>query len=117
MDLDSYLTEAVEILSNTPFIGAVYSYLDFFKDGTWPIADLNKLDGHNDWMHLIRGYYDNKLDERFGPQRNLAGHVDLKRLIQGKLGGAFWSVYVDWYFSLAHDASPARPPHPCKTEN
>lgn len=54
------------------------------------------LDGHNDWPHLIRGFYDNQLDDRFEPEKDLVGHVDLKRLGDGKSGGAFWSVYVDW---------------------
>ncbi|KAJ5904228.1 hypothetical protein N7504_006611 [Penicillium tannophilum] len=53
------------------------------------------IDGHNDWPHLIRGFYDNQLDDRFEPEKDLVGHVDLKRLRDGKSGGAFWSVYVD----------------------
>ncbi|KAJ5665122.1 uncharacterized protein N7477_007570 [Penicillium maclennaniae] len=53
------------------------------------------IDGHNDWPHLIRGFYDNQLDNRFKPEKDLVGHVDLKRLREGKSGGAFWSVYVD----------------------
>ncbi|KAM3427504.1 hypothetical protein MY4824_009410 [Beauveria thailandica] len=52
-------------------------------------------DGHNDWMHMIRAYYDFQVDERFEPHRDLGGHVDLKRLVQGKAGGVFWSVYVE----------------------
>jgi membrane dipeptidase len=54
-------------------------------------------DGHNDWPHLIRGYYDNQLGNSFGPDKDLVGHVDLKRLRRGKSGGAFWSVYIDWW--------------------
>lgn len=54
-------------------------------------------DGHNDWPHLIRGFYDNKLDRRFQRESNLAGHVDIKRLKEGRSGGAFWSVYIDWW--------------------
>lgn len=38
-----------------------------------------------------------RLDERFSPQENLVGHVDIKRLKCGKSGGVFLSVYVDWY--------------------
>ncbi|KAJ6101990.1 hypothetical protein N7486_004417 [Penicillium sp. IBT 16267x] len=66
------MEEALEILQSVPLI-----------------------DGHNDWPHLIRGFYDNRLDERFGTENDLVGHVDLKRLKIGKSGGAFWSVYVD----------------------
>ncbi|CAG8328687.1 unnamed protein product [Penicillium salamii] len=53
------------------------------------------IDGHNDWPHLIRGFYDNCLDDRFQRGNDLAGHVDMKRLKEGKSGGAFWSVYID----------------------
>lgn len=52
-------------------------------------------------MHMIRAYYDYQVDDRFGLEKDLAGHVDLKRLIQGKCGAVFWSVYVEWY--VVHD--------------
>ncbi|QGA13937.1 hypothetical protein EYB26_001589 [Talaromyces marneffei] len=52
------------------------------------------IDGHNDWPHLIRAYYKNALDDRFAVNKNLAGHVDVSRLIRGKSGGAFWSVFM-----------------------
>nr|ABV48715.1 dipeptidase [Trichoderma virens] len=68
----SRMDEALEVLGSVPLI-----------------------DGHNDWPHLIRGFYDNRLDERFDLDKNLVGHVDMNRLLQGKSGGAFWSVYVD----------------------
>ncbi|KZF23919.1 hypothetical protein L228DRAFT_218164 [Xylona heveae TC161] len=71
-DIEFWREEALDILSEVPLI-----------------------DGHNDWPHLIRGFYDNKLDERFQSHKDLGGHVDLKRLVEGKSGGAFWSVYVD----------------------
>ncbi|ORY13903.1 membrane dipeptidase GliJ [Clohesyomyces aquaticus] len=54
------------------------------------------IDGHNDWPHLIRGYYDNRLDFRFDRGNDLVGHVDVKRLRKGKCGGVFMSAYVDW---------------------
>ncbi|KAF1979063.1 hypothetical protein BU23DRAFT_647857 [Bimuria novae-zelandiae CBS 107.79] len=53
------------------------------------------IDGHNDWPHLIRGYYDNRLDARFDRDRDLDGHVDIKRLRSGQYGGLFMSAYVD----------------------
>ena len=54
-------------------------------------------DGHNDWPHLIRGFYDSKIETpRFDAKSSLAGHVDLKRLLQGKSGGVFLSAYIDW---------------------
>ncbi|KAF2869626.1 renal dipeptidase family [Massariosphaeria phaeospora] len=70
------------------------------------------VDGHNDWPHLIRGYYDNNLDARFVSQNDLAGHVDIKRLKEGKMGGVFWSAYVDCPeegdFSDANHLEPLR---------
>jgi hypothetical protein len=59
-------------------------------------AKLTPSDGHNDWPHLIRAYYQNALDGRFAVNKNLAGHVDIGRLIRGKSGGAFWSVFMPW---------------------
>ncbi|KAK9443358.1 Peptidase M19, renal dipeptidase [Metarhizium brunneum] len=59
----SSLEQALELMSRVPLI-----------------------DGHNDWMHMIRAYYDFQVDERFEPQRDLAGHVDLKRLVEGRAG-------------------------------
>ncbi|KAJ5797255.1 uncharacterized protein N7518_005795 [Penicillium psychrosexuale] len=66
------MEEAIDILNSVPLI-----------------------DGHNDWPHLIRGFYDNQLDSRLDPEKDLVGHVDIKRLREGKSGGAFWSVYID----------------------
>ncbi|KAG6051595.1 hypothetical protein E4U39_000423 [Claviceps sp. Clav50 group G5] len=60
------------------------------------------IDGHNDWMHMIRAYYDFQVDDRFQPTKDLAGHVDLKRLVQGRAGAVFWSVYVEWYIVKEH---------------
>ncbi|KAG6035464.1 hypothetical protein E4U40_002424 [Claviceps sp. LM458 group G5] len=60
------------------------------------------IDGHNDWMHMIRAYYDFQVDDRFQPTKDLAGHVDLKRLLQGRAGAVFWSVYVEWYIVKEH---------------
>ncbi|KGO61823.1 Peptidase M19, renal dipeptidase [Penicillium expansum] len=68
----SFMEQALEILGSVPLV-----------------------DGHNDWPHLIRGFYDSTLDGRFQRGSNLVGHVDLKRLKEGKSGGAFWSVYID----------------------
>ncbi|EEA28320.1 membrane dipeptidase GliJ [Talaromyces marneffei ATCC 18224] len=69
--------EALNILSKVPLIG-----------------EKSEPHGHNDWPHLIRAYYKNALDDRFAVNKNLAGHVDVSRLIRGKSGGAFWSVFM-----------------------
>ncbi|KAG2421190.1 microsomal dipeptidase precursor [Aspergillus terreus] len=57
------------------------------------------IDGHDDLPILLRFLYKNHIyQENFTTpftQGGLAGHVDLPRLAQGKVGGTFWSVYVD----------------------
>ncbi|KAJ5879741.1 Peptidase M19 renal dipeptidase [Penicillium solitum] len=67
----------------------------FIEQALEILGSVPLIDGHNDWPHLIRGFYDNKLDRRFQRESNLAGHVDIKRLKEGRSGGAFWSVYID----------------------
>ncbi|KAF2201390.1 hypothetical protein GQ43DRAFT_415931 [Delitschia confertaspora ATCC 74209] len=60
------------------------------------LSSVPLIDGHNDWPHLIRGFYDNQIEtSRFDPDSDLVGHVDLKRLLKGKSGGIFLSAYVD----------------------
>lgn len=54
-------------------------------------------DGHNDWPHLIRGFYDNRIETAtFNVQADLVGHVDIGRLVAGRSGAVFLSAYVDW---------------------
>ncbi|OAA63437.1 Peptidase M19, renal dipeptidase [Niveomyces insectorum RCEF 264] len=94
----SAMDEALEVLQSVPLIGELPSTrlcAEVRLPGWAGWLTLTYIDGHNDWPHLIRGFYDNKLDGRFGPGNDLVGHVDLKRLRRGKSGGAFWSVYVD----------------------
>ncbi|KAI0047473.1 hypothetical protein FA95DRAFT_1222815 [Auriscalpium vulgare] len=52
------------------------------------------IDGHIDLPELIRTVYANNASavELDKPTR---GHVDIPRIRKGKLGGFFWSVYVD----------------------
>ena len=46
---------------------------------------------------FIRERYGNRIeDSRFAPEADLEGHVDLKRLIEGRVGGIFLSAYVGW---------------------
>jgi membrane dipeptidase len=52
------------------------------------------IDGHNDLPWVIRGQFD-KDPERAGLTRRLPDtHTDIPRLVEGGLGGQFWSVYV-----------------------
>ncbi len=56
------------------------------------------IDGHNDLMILLRFLYKNQIygtnfTDKF-ERGGLEGQVDLPRLDQGMLGGAFWSAFM-----------------------
>ncbi|KAI1628917.1 putative dipeptidase [Exophiala viscosa] len=55
------------------------------------------IDGHNDLPYLLRLELKNKIyDEvKFTFRESLAGHTDLQRMKKGKVGGQFWSVFVE----------------------
>ena len=56
------------------------------------------LDGHNDLASLIRyAFHNNIYDKNFTDEwenGGMPGQVDLPRLKDGKIGGAFWSAFV-----------------------
>ncbi|KAF3395487.1 putative dipeptidase [Talaromyces pinophilus] len=56
-------------------------------------------DGHNDLADVIRTEFHNHIySSNFTDSfvyGNLTGHVDLPRLAKGKVGGTFWSIYVE----------------------
>lgn len=55
-------------------------------------------DGHNDFPIWVRAFYQNHIyQQNFSGDIELFGQVDFPRLRQGRLGGQFWSVYVEWY--------------------
>ncbi|TVY34787.1 putative dipeptidase [Lachnellula occidentalis] len=55
------------------------------------------IDGHNDLPYLLRIELQNKIydAEEFNFWDGLASHTDLKRLQEGRIGGQFWSVFVE----------------------
>ncbi|KAJ9148284.1 Dipeptidase [Pleurostoma richardsiae] len=61
------------------------------------LSETPLIDGHNDFPLLIRYFYKNHIyNETFSKpfeQGGTPGHVDIPRLLAGKNGGAFWSVY------------------------
>ncbi|KAI9851288.1 MAG: hypothetical protein M1830_006911, partial [Pleopsidium flavum] len=63
------------------------------------LSDTPLIDGHNDLATLIRYLYKNQLyDRNFTKPFEKGGlkfHVDLPRLRKGKIGGVFWSAYVN----------------------
>ncbi|KAF7596907.1 hypothetical protein BBP40_011952 [Aspergillus hancockii] len=62
------------------------------------------IDGHDDLPILIRAYYGNHIYQKNFTtdfvHGGFPGHVDLPRLSKGRVGGTFWSVFVqcpkDW---------------------
>jgi membrane dipeptidase len=56
------------------------------------------IDGHNDLAILIRELYNNHInDEKFQKlfrEGGMPAHVDLPRLKEGQVGGAFWSAFI-----------------------
>ncbi|KAH8148982.1 uncharacterized protein LAJ45_06957 [Morchella importuna] len=87
------------------------------SDSVEEILSLTPLiDGHDDLPIAIRFFYQNKIyNENFTFDTELMGHVDLPRLRKGRVGGTFWSIYVDCpgtdnnftdavYYKDVHDA-------------
>ncbi len=53
------------------------------------------IDGHNDLPWVIRGSVTAPMDvTAYGLRGTTAGHTDISRLKQGRVGGQFWSVYI-----------------------
>ncbi|CCO27295.1 hypothetical protein BN14_01332 [Rhizoctonia solani AG-1 IB] len=52
------------------------------------------IDGHIDLPIMVRDEYRNNISQ-FDMNRPMKYHVDIPRLRQGKVGGYFWSVFVD----------------------
>ncbi|CAE6522134.1 unnamed protein product [Rhizoctonia solani] len=52
------------------------------------------LDGHIDLPIMVREAYRNNIT-KFDMNKRMRSHVDIPRLRQGKVGGFFWSVFVD----------------------
>lgn len=59
----------------------------------------SSVDGHDDLPMLVRMAFGNRIygDNFTSPfaKGKLVGHVDLPRLQKGKVGGTFWSVFVE----------------------
>ncbi|TVY35239.1 putative dipeptidase [Lachnellula subtilissima] len=54
------------------------------------------IDGHNDLPFLLRMQLDNEIyGDRLPFEEKLGSHTDLRRMKEGKLGGQFWSVYIE----------------------
>ncbi|KAK5094664.1 hypothetical protein LTS08_008520 [Lithohypha guttulata] len=55
------------------------------------------IDGHNDLPYLIRLELKNKIydSDRFTFATGLTSHTDLRRMREGRVGGQFWSVFIE----------------------
>ncbi|KEY74646.1 hypothetical protein S7711_08413 [Stachybotrys chartarum IBT 7711] len=55
------------------------------------------IDGHNDLPYLLRLELQNKINDNttFTFRKGLASHTDLKRMKEGRVGGQFWSIFVE----------------------
>ncbi|KAI1339427.1 dipeptidyl aminopeptidase [Xylariaceae sp. FL0016] len=55
------------------------------------------IDGHNDLPYLLRLELKNKIYDktRFTFREHFASHTDLVRMKEGRVGGQFWSVFVE----------------------
>ncbi|KAJ6036303.1 hypothetical protein N7540_000582 [Penicillium herquei] len=54
------------------------------------------IDGHNDLPYLLRIELRNQIySDRFSFREALASHTDLKRMKEGRVGGQFWSVFME----------------------
>ena len=62
------------------------------------LVDNPLIDGHDDFLILVRAIYGNRIyGDNFTAafeDGGFAGHVDLPRLKQGRVGGTFWSAWV-----------------------
>ncbi|KIV94263.1 hypothetical protein PV10_02047 [Exophiala mesophila] len=61
------------------------------------MASTPLIDGHNDLPYLVRLELKNKIynPEQFRFEQGLASHTDLQRMKEGRVGGQFWSVFVE----------------------
>ncbi|TVY81206.1 putative dipeptidase [Lachnellula suecica] len=90
-------------------VATVFSYFGFtFSNPTIDPSDYEArvnniletvplIDGHNDLPYLLRIELQNKIydSKEFNFWDGLASHTDLKRLREGRVGGQFWSVFVE----------------------
>lgn len=95
-------TALEQLLREVPLIGKSDSFSEHYS---FLIRYLST-DSHNDFPIWIRAFYQNHIyQQNFTEDGSLFGQVDFPRLRNGRLGGQFWSVYIDWY-DMIHDLYP-----------
>ncbi|KAI1329052.1 dipeptidyl aminopeptidase [Xylariaceae sp. FL0255] len=71
--------------------------LDFARRTENILKSTPLIDGHNDLPYLLRVEFKNRIynETAFPFREHLASHTDLQRMKQGRVGGQFWSVFVE----------------------
>ncbi|KAI1637560.1 dipeptidyl aminopeptidase [Biscogniauxia mediterranea] len=71
--------------------------LDFASRTEKILKSTPLIDGHNDLPYLLRLELRNKIYDKstFTFREHFASHTDLVRMKQGRVGGQFWSVFVE----------------------
>ncbi|KAI8626328.1 dipeptidyl aminopeptidase [Xylariaceae sp. FL1651] len=71
--------------------------LDFAQRTESVLKSTPLIDGHNDLPYLLRVELKNKIYNKttFPFREHLGSHTDLTRMKQGRIGGQFWSVFVE----------------------
>lgn len=71
--------------------------LDYVSRANRILSTTPLIDGHNDLPYLIRIELKNKIYDRkkFPFSTGLLSHTDERKIREGKLGGQFWSVFVE----------------------
>ncbi|EXJ96510.1 hypothetical protein A1O1_01636 [Capronia coronata CBS 617.96] len=99
----SKLLGAVGALALGLYVSSGYGYertvdpLDFTGRTERVLKTTPLIDGHNDLPYLLRLELKNRIyDEgKFTFREGLASHTDLQRMKEGRVGGQFWSVFVE----------------------
>jgi membrane dipeptidase len=96
------ITTAVLSYLGFPFSSSKIDESDYEGRVKHILATTPLIDGHNDLPYLLRIELQNKIYDstEFNFWDGLASHTDLKRLQEGRVGGQFWSVFVEVILSL-----------------
>jgi len=97
-----FITAAALSYFGVPFSSIAIDELDYAGRVKHILATTPLIDGHNDLPYLLRIELQNKIYDstEFNFWDGLASHTDLKRLQEGRVGGQFWSVFVEVISSL-----------------
>lgn len=88
-------TALLALVTMTPFPTSALQDDPHLDTALRVLATTPLIDGHNDLPWQIRNFEPAPMDvEAYGIDGSTAGHTDIRRLREGRLGAQFWSVYV-----------------------